>query len=166
MKKDFSQDFEKEPIFAHLIVQDSVSKKYLVYASTEEHEEDFSHILTTNLEWDGPLSVQLAKFLYQNHLVLTYYRELARVGSVAFSFADDTPGVESVGVCFLVVVDVVTDSKLDQEHAKASFVDIYELLQKLSTSPYYGDVTLQGIAQLILEDKTLGNLDQKSVSQA
>ncbi len=157
MKKDFSQNFETSKFHAELIVRDSVSKMYLLYASTKEHEEDFYSTLALDLDTNSTVSIQLAKYLYDNNLILNSFRELARVNSVSFSLSDDTPGTETSNVCFLVEVDVIDNYKLDNKDAKASFVDIHDFLSKLLASPYFGLTTNLGIAQLISEDKILNN---------
>ncbi len=155
MKKDFIHDFDTDSVHAELIVRDSVSKKYLIYTSTEKHEEDFCRILRFDFDTGKQLSIQLAKFLYENNLVLNSFRKLAEETRVVFSFADDTPGVESTSLCFIAEVDVIEYGKLDQDHAKASFVSLRELLAKLEASPYFGIATDLGIALLISEDEIL-----------
>lgn len=157
MKKDFSQNFQVEKLHSELIIRDSVSKKYLLFTSTYEHEEDFCNTLTLDLETSSPISNQLAKYLYENNLILNSFRELARENNVSFSFIDETPGTESSTICLLVEVDVIDLAKLDDEDSTASFVNIYDFLAKLSAGPYFGITTDLGIAQLISEDKALNN---------
>jgi hypothetical protein len=155
MKKDFSQDFEFTKLYADIIVRDVMSKKYLVLGSTAEHEEDFFSTLTLTFNSADQITRQLAEYLYSESLVLNSYRELARRVDASFSFADETPGSEAINVCLIVEVDALDISKFSKDDTEPLMVDVYELFEKLSASPYYGITTDLGIAQLISEDKIL-----------
>lgn len=158
MKKDFSQDFQFTELYADIIVRDVLTKKYLLLRSTVEHEEDFFSTLSLAFKTHSTHQVtkQLAEYLYSNGLVLNSYRELAKRVGVSFSFMDDTPGSETTNTCFLAEVDVIDLGKLEEADTEVLLAeDVYELLDKLSVSPYYGIITDLGIARLISEDKAL-----------
>lgn len=155
MRKDFSQNFDKRSLHADLIIRDSTAKKYLIYTPSQEHEKDFCHILSLELDPNEPLSIQLAKYLLHNKFALQSFRELARKTSVFFSFKDDTPGSERTNICLIIDAAIIDNHPLDQAMAKATFVDIYDLLSKLADGPYLSDTAQLGISQLINEDKNL-----------
>jgi hypothetical protein len=154
MKKDFSQELEQDTaINVTLMVQDSVSGKFLLFTSIEEYEEDFCHVLSFKVDMSKNLSLQLARYLSENHLSLISYRELAKATNVSFSLIDGTPGTESFDVCLHVQVDIIDRDKLNSDIAAASFVDLAELRAKLSVDSVR--VTGLGIAKLISERNVL-----------
>lgn len=159
MKKDFSQPFEADPIIHYqLLVQHSVTKKFLLLESTNPVEEGWHRNFSVDIKRDQHLSLELAKFLYNKGLVLDSYRELARHTTVGFSFVNNEPGEEHGSVCLLVVVDVVADAKLAGEDEKPVFVSLNELLPKLAEGPFIPPILALGIAQLAVESRVIGKL--------
>lgn len=155
MKRDFSQEFENGSVHYELLIQHAVTKKFLLFKSTEYFEEDWYRTLTFKA-YDQEFTQALAKYLYDNQLLLNGYRELARQTDVSFSFVDKTPGSKTTSVCLLVVVDVPEGAELGRENEQAVFVDLGELLPRFSTSPGIGSLSYLGVAHLRAEAKELG----------
>ena len=153
MKKDFSQDFDHGTGSVSLIVRDANTKRYHLFISTIENQDDFISSMTLELEPNRQTSAQLAKYLYENGLVLANYRELTRQNRVSFSFIDDEPGVEAESICMLVEVDVVDGTKLERPDTKSIFVTHDKLQSNLSKSPYFSATLQLGLTQLAAEEK-------------
>lgn len=156
MKRDFSQKFDNEGVIYELLIQHSITKKFLLFQSTEEYEEDWHRTLTFETHDTQKLTQILAKYLYDNQLLLNSYRELARQTDVAFSFVDKTPGSEVTNVCLLVVVDIPENAKLGGDNERAVSVNLDELTAKFSTSPEISPLSYLGVAHMKAEARKLG----------
>lgn len=157
MKKDFSQEFELTKLHVNIIVKDEISKKYLLLGSVVEYEEGFFSTLSLAISPADQITKCLTEYLHKNNLALSRYRELAREVNTSFSFVDDTPGSETIHICILAEVNSMNFDKFSDNDTKPLMVDLYELLEKLSASPYSNTTTELGIAQLIYEDKVLNS---------
>lgn len=82
--------------------------------------------------------------MYEHGFALTGFRQLTRVASVAFSFADNTPGAGYEYVCLHVRADRTVKPLGEGE----MFVSLDEMLGESSG---VADVAKLGIAQLINE---------------
>src|SRR5438477_495383 len=111
MLRDFSQPFTIGPAEAFLLVEDSVSGKFIALESAEDTKElGEGHAHRTfrlNIDPRKDFATQIAKFLHRQGSSLISLRELTRETNVAFSFMDATPGSQSDSICFHAIVDVV-----------------------------------------------------------
>lgn len=157
MKKSFTQKFKASPVVHYeLLVQHDVHKTFLLFRSTEQHEEEFHRTLNFDAESGRQFSLSLAAYLYDEGLVLNRYRELARQTVVSFSFTDRTPGSEVTEACLLVSVDVQENAKLGDKDEKAVFVTLDEVLPAIAASPYLPPTVVLGVAQLKAETREAG----------
>ncbi len=154
MKKDFSQSLEdNDAIRHHLLIQDSISEKFLLFLSTENYEDGWHRTLSVDVRVDKQFSLALAKYLYSEQLILLKYRELVSETTVRFSFLDDTPGSETTVKCLLARVDVVEGAKLDAENERVVFVELDEIIARLNEGPFMPTLVPEGIARLQSEAK-------------
>lgn len=154
MKKDFSQEFERRKLHVEIIVKDVLSKKYALFCSSAEYEDDFYRVLGVKFDSPAIQTLQLAKYLYENNFVLNSYRELVRQVDVSFSFTSEMPGTESVSVCILAEVDIIQGAAANTQ-VNMSLVDVHELSHKLSLSPVSSAEAALGVAKLLCEHHTL-----------
>ncbi|SRR6266540_1327630 len=158
MKRDFSQKFNTSNVRYELIIQHAITKKFLLFKSTEEYEEDWYRTRTFEAPDTQELTQVLAKYLYDNQLLLVSHRELARQTNVAFSFIDKAPGSETTGVCLLVVVDIPAEAKLGTENEQTVYANLDDLLSRFPSSPEIDSLSYLGVAHLKAEARELGQV--------
>lgn len=151
MKKDFQQPFETTPTQCELLVQDAATDQFLLLQGLPESmEEDWHRSFSFTLEPQQQLSQQLTKYLYDERFIVINYREIGRLTTVNFSFADDTPGEEVTEICLHVVVDIMDDAQFNRENAHLVRVPLSQLAGRLS-NPYPNGIVTLGIVKLFSE---------------
>jgi hypothetical protein len=121
MKKDFTQPFEYKGTHAFLLLQDTASGLFIIFADPEDveeyGEESAYHTFSINIasKTQGAISLQLARFLTDKGYVLNSFQELARKTSVSYSFVDDTPGSEQDTIAIHAQVDIVDKEKFKEQ---------------------------------------------------
>lgn len=149
MKKDFSQEFDREATLAFLVIEIGDSGRFLLFATPEALEEygEADAVTTLSLDLKGGRSParQIALCLASNGLMLNCFREIARETRLSFSFIDDTPGVESDAIVLHVQVDVTDDL---QNSRKVSLSEYAKNLDGLGLGSAILGV---GIARLLSE---------------
>lgn len=117
MKKDFSQPFIAKPTIAHFLVEDEKTGNFICFISKGDIEEfgESQAARTLRATLESKYSTHdLAKFLYDNGFSVNSIREIINQKNVIFSFADETPGVETEEICYHVAVDVVGNATSDR----------------------------------------------------
>lgn len=149
MKKDFTQSLEHRTCIYFLV--EAEDNKFLQFT----YDDEEGVICTTTLELEGvdeakDLTLEIAKFLYDNGLALVHYRELVREVSLSHSFIDDTPGVATTIICIYVRAER-TDRPVKGEGRITEWHSLDETLDNFESSLSCPHVVLNGVAMLYNE---------------
>lgn len=151
MKKDFTQPFKTTPTFAHIIVQDDVSKKYVLLRSQEDWEHDFCSVFSLELT-DSDIALQFVKYFYERGFDLMSFRELVRRTSVHYSLLDATAGSVNDIVCLHAIVNKTQRTQPVIEDRRLEWVELRNLFSAMQESPYITPEIEVGLAQLYSEE--------------
>lgn len=153
MLKSFNQPLDREPANVLLLVEDEKTGEFLLLrpldADDDYYHDGIHNPLHLRLAEHDDLALRLTEYLYSLGLLIITFRELARITSVAFSLADDTPGSQQDAICLRVTVNIAVNSQLDKQGiVTLPFTDFAARLVG------YNEVTDAGIAQLLLERRS------------
>ncbi|WP_405861040.1 hypothetical protein OG407_24000 [Streptomyces sp. NBC_01515] len=152
MKKNFTQPFNRSTYFTARLLVETEPDKFIQFLDQDELGTMYASTLSLKIDETGDIAIQLAKFLYENSLVLNGFRQIACETSVSFSFADDTPGVEADEVCFHVRADQTGEPLNEEEYGEAVYVSLDQMLTNFRESPSgISSVGKIGIIQLMNE---------------
>jgi len=150
MKNNFTQPFIKSSHVSVYILAEVDDNQFIQFIEEDELGAKYANALSTELDLKQDIALQLAKYLHENGLELTKFRELVRETSLDFSLLDETPGNKTDEICFHVHADH-TDRPTSYENKQTVFVSLDEMLHNFQESVGYSSVIELGIAQLILE---------------
>ena len=157
MRKDFTQELKTDEHHTHFIIKDVKTGLFLSWHS-KNYYGDGAYLPSITHSSRSLTSIQFVKHFYGEGMSLNSYRELSNRTNTSFSFADDTPGNESIHSCYLAECDILDmrSKTINDEVYAPSLIALDDLHHKLSNSKSYPVVVQEGIA-ILLNDQSLSS---------
>lgn len=158
MKNTYDQPFDESAKSTAYFLAETHSGSFLQFLFVDELGATYARTLGMELDETQSIVTQLAKYIHDNGLELTEFREITRKTTVAYSLTDDTPGTTHTDICFHINVDTTSQiPRLDDNSYKAMYVSLDEMLDNFQNSIEADQVTELGVAALINERYAIGS---------
>lgn len=150
MKKDFTTPFEpSDHIKVSLLIEsaDKAESIFVLAGDPDEYGEYELYPPYVEVVTNNDPTLQIAKFLYENGLILNNLRLLLSDTEVQFSLVDETPGTTRQAICYHAIADLSKETRKN-----LTLVTVEEFEKIVDLSSFFGDLE-RSAARILLNTK-------------